>query len=69
MCSNQCRSLLLDLAQTSNPQDLDPLIEEFDMRSVVISNGPKHVDKSSSLLDGLYELVLESLHQGPFSRT
>ena len=69
MCSNQCRSLLLDLAQISNPQDLDPLIDEFDMPSVVISIGPKHVDKSSSLQYGLNGVVLESLHQSPFSRT
>ena len=60
--------LLMDLAQISNPHDLDPLIEDFGMRSVVISIDLKHIDKSSSLLDSFNEVLSESLHQSPFSR-
>lgn len=60
--------LLMDLAQTSNLHDLDPLIEDFGMHSVVISIDLKHIDKSSSLLDCFNEVLSESLHESPFSR-
>ena len=36
--------LLMDLVQTFHPHDLDPLIEESGMRSIVILVISKHVD-------------------------